>query len=100
MNGALAIASAPRHDARAIQKIEDPDLKPHAGFRLPVCLHKNKIRPRGSLELCKAIDNLVRHRLQDCQSSLSNLTPDPLPPGEGGDDIGGSRPPGGGGFSP
>jgi len=47
MNGALAIASAPRHDARAIQKIEDPDLKPHAGFRLPACLHKNKMRPCG-----------------------------------------------------
>ena len=47
MNGALAIASAPRHDARAIQKIEDPDLKPHAGFRLPACLHKNKMRPFG-----------------------------------------------------
>ena len=47
MNGALATASAPRHDARAIQKIEDPDLKPHAGFRLPACLHKNKMRPCG-----------------------------------------------------
>jgi hypothetical protein len=40
MNGALAIASAPSAE-------QTGDLKPHAGFKLPVCLHKNKMRPFG-----------------------------------------------------
>ena len=40
MNGALAIASAPSAEKTG-------DLKPHAGFKLPDCLHKNKMRPFG-----------------------------------------------------